>query len=266
MRVLTREPARARLALDDRCALVRGDLRHAETIAPALVGVRTIVSAASGYGPDSDGSPRLVDYEGNRNLIRAAGSAGVEHMVLVSVHGASPTHPMELMRMKFRAEEELRRSRLRWTIIRPTPFMETWARVVGEPMVNGGKALVLGRGDNPINFVSARDVAQVVARAVVDPAMQGTELEVGGPSNMKMRDLAATVAAVAGRSERCRHVPRSALRLVALLARPISPRAARLAHDAIFMDTSDFTFHAPLVAGLDGAMPRTSFEDVLMSM
>ena len=38
--------------------------------------------------------------------------------------------------------------------------METWAGLVGEPLVETGKTRIFGRGGNPINFVSADDVAR----------------------------------------------------------------------------------------------------------
>ena len=67
--------------------------------------------------------------------------------------------------MKYAAEQALQASGLSWTIIRPTAYMETWAKLIGEPLVKTGKTRIFGRGVNPINFVSASDVAQFVASA-----------------------------------------------------------------------------------------------------
>src|SRR5215472_1305799 len=69
----------------------------------------------TGRGAD----PKSVDWLGNSNLIRAAERARVGTFILLSALGAAPGHPMELMRMKYRAEQELKSSRLAWTIIRP---------------------------------------------------------------------------------------------------------------------------------------------------
>src|SRR6516225_5013402 len=120
VRVLTRDPARARGLEGEGIEIVAGDVRNPASLGPALVGVQTVISALSGYGPNSGADPRTVDGAGNCNLIEAAEQATVEHFVLISVHAAAPEHPMELMRMKFLAEQELKRSRLAWTIIRPT--------------------------------------------------------------------------------------------------------------------------------------------------
>jgi NADH dehydrogenase len=175
-----------------------------------------------------------VDGEGNQNLIRAAEEAGVKHFVLISARGAAPHHPMELMRKKFVAEQELKRSRLARTIIRPAPFMETWAKVIGE------KAIVFGRGDNPINFVSVHDVARLVEKAVIEPRQSGIEVDACGPENLTLNQLASTFDAVTGRPHGRRHVPLVALRLLGALVSPINPAIARMARDAVLMDTLDF--------------------------
>ena len=181
VRILSRDPDKARSHVGDRVQVVAGDVRNPTAVAHAVEGARTVVSAITGFGLARDVSPRSVDWEGNANLIRAAKAAGVEHFVLLSICQAAPDHPIELFRMKHRAEEELRASGLAWTIIRPTAYMETWLGILGAPLVESGSTRIFGRGANPINFVSADDVARFVDLAVADHAMRGATIEVGGP-------------------------------------------------------------------------------------
>ncbi len=117
VRVVTRDPDRARQRLGETPQLAKGDARNPQTLEEALKGVDAVVSAMTGFGPGAPG-PKAVDYEGNLNLIRAAEAAGVRRFVLVSIHGATADHAMELWRMKYRAEEALRASRLDWVIVR----------------------------------------------------------------------------------------------------------------------------------------------------
>ena len=164
VRVLTRDVGRARQRLGDGPEFVVGDVRSPQTLAAAMDGVDSVVSAMTGFGPGGPG-PKPVDYQGNVNLIAAAESAGVRRFVMVSMCGAAADHPMELARMKFRAEAALRASRLEWVIVRPNAFMELWAQIVAVPIIKDGKATVFGRGDNPINFNSVNDVARFVERS-----------------------------------------------------------------------------------------------------
>jgi uncharacterized protein YbjT (DUF2867 family) len=240
LRVLSRDPSRAR-TLPAGVELVTGDVRVAASLEPALAEVTTVISAVTGFGPGG-GGPRRVDEDGNRNLIAAAKAAGVDHFILVSIHGAAPSHSMELYRAKFAAEEALRASGLEWTILRPTVFMELWAGIVGSSIVKSGSTTVFGRGDNAINFVSARDVAGFVELAVVDRRLRGAMLDIGGPQNMTLNELARVLAATSRRDTKARHVPLPALRLGAALMRPLRPDLARMMQASVRMDTADMSF------------------------
>ncbi len=246
VRVLTREPSRARHLEAVASEIVRGDVRVPATLGPALAGVGTVVSAVHGFAGPGRVSPASVDRDGNANLTAAAADAGAE-MVIVSVVGASPDSPMDLFRCKWAAEERLRASGVPWTIVRATAFVELWAEILRRPVV-------LGRGDNPVNFVSVHDVAAAVERAVLDPSLRGRVLEVAGPEDLTFNRLAAIVQEVGGRPGRVRHVPRWLLRGLAPLHR--LPRAA------LAMDTVDMTAATrPRPAGV----PCTTAREALTS-
>lgn len=159
VRVLTRKPERAGQEQNGLLEFVAGNVRDAHSVELAAESATTIVSAIQGFSGTGDDSPRTVDWQGNTNLVRAALAAGAEQFILVSVHAAAAGHPMDLFQMKYRAVQELRASGLAWTIIRPTSYMETWATIVGEPLVKTGHTRIFGRGENPINVISADDVA-----------------------------------------------------------------------------------------------------------
>lgn len=249
VRVLTRDSARAAhltgagTDVGDRGQLqvVTGDVRDPASLAPALVGVDTVVSAVHGFaGPDGV-SPASVDRDGNANLIDAAQTVGAD-VVLVSVVGASADHPMELFRMKHAAESRLHASSVGWTIVRASAFLELWIGLLQQTARRSGRPLVFGRGDNPINFVSVAEVAALVERVATDRSTRGLTLEVGGPEDLTFNQLAVTVQAAAGRTAAPRHVPRPMLRLMATTMGPIKPELARQAKGALAMDRTDLTF------------------------
>ena len=155
---------------------------------------------------------------------------------------------MELFRAKYDAEQHLRASGARWTIVRATAFVELWAEIMAKP-------IVFGRGDNPINFVSVDDVAAVVERAVVDPSLRGEVLEVGGPQNLTFNELARPC---------CRDPrpapqgpPRAASAAAGVGARAAKPRAA------LAMDTIDMTFDAATAATHFADLPVTDIRTAL---
>lgn len=263
VRILTRAPARARHLQGDRVEIVAGDVRDRTAVDRAMAGVRTVISAIQGFSGTGGASLRTVDGQGNSILIQAAQAAGVDHFILVSVQDATPDHPMDLFRMKHRAEQELRASGLTWTIIRPTAFMEVWAHLIGEPLVTTGRTRIFGRGDNPINFVSAHDVARFIDLAVVDPALRGGVVEVGGPENLSLRQVAATVETVTGKMGAKSHVPLPMMRLMAVLMRPVNPALARQIQAGVVMDTRDMSFDPTDTSRRYPSIPLTSIADVV---
>lgn len=242
VRVLTRDPARAAGLASAGVEVASGDVRDPASIARAVAGARVIISAIQGFSGTGGDSPETVDHAGNGILVRAAHEAGAEHFILVSVQGAAPDHPMGLFRAKYRAEQELRASGLAWTILRPTASMETWAQLVGKPLIETGKTRIFGRGENPINFVAADDVARFVELAVVDPALRGELVEVGGPENLTMRQVARTFEGTAGKAGKVSHVPLPMMRALAVLLRPVNPTIARQIQAGVVMDTRDMAF------------------------
>jgi uncharacterized protein YbjT (DUF2867 family) len=241
VRILTRDPVRARQRLGDSPEFVEGDVRNPGSLESAMRGIDAVVSAITGFGPGGDG-PRAVDFEGNRNLIRAAEAAAVHRFVLLSMRGAAADHPMELARMKHRAEEALRASRLGWTILRPTPYMELWAGIVGDPIEKAGKTTVFGSGDNAINFVAERDVAQMVELVLTGPTFERAVIEVGGPDNLTFNQLVRQIETATGHPAQVRHLPVPVMRLAALLTRRLKADVAGMIQAGIGFATAEMQF------------------------
>ncbi len=84
---------------------------------------------------------------------------------------------------------------------------QTWAKLIGEPLLKSGRTRIFGRGDNLINFVSAHDVARFVEHVVLDPVVRGEAVEVGGPENLSMRQIAQTFETVSRNAGKKSHVP-----------------------------------------------------------
>jgi len=193
-----------------------------------------------GFAGPGGVSPASVDRAGNAHLIHAAARAGVA-FVLVSVVGASPGHPIGLFRAKHAAEDMLRSSGIPWTMVRATALMETWATIMSHPLQASGMIPVFGRGDNPVNFVSAADVATPAELAITGSGLRGQVLELGGPDNLTFNELAATVQETTRRRGTVRHIPRHAVQAMAWLTAAITPALARQARAALAMDTFDPT-------------------------
>lgn len=112
VRVLSRRSAPA----TPPCEHVRADLASGAGLAEAVEGVEVILHAAS--------DPRdavTVDVEGSARLVEAAGRAGVEHLVYVSIVGIDRI-PLPYYRAKLAAEEAILGSGLPCSIVRVAQF------------------------------------------------------------------------------------------------------------------------------------------------
>lgn len=242
VRAMSRTPAKladlARLGAD----VVAGDLREPASLAHACQGAHMVLAAAHAFDGGGANNPRAVDDGGNRHLIDAARAAGVSHFVLTSILGARPDHPIDAFRYKARAERYLHASGLSYTILRPTAYMELWAQIIGELIVKRGKAMIFGRGANPVNFVSAEDVARFAIIALEDPQARDQIIEVGGPENLTLLQVAALIERVTGRTASKQHIPLPMMRVMRVLTHPISPALSRQIATGVLMDTHDMTF------------------------
>ncbi len=196
-------------------------------------------ASAAAFASAGGNVPAVVDDLGNRHLIDAARAAGVQRFVLISIHAASASHPIDIFRAKYRAEEYLRASGLGYTILRPAALLEKFVALTGDMIRQSGKAMIFGRGANPIGFVSVEDVAALAVLALTSDALRGRAIEVWGPEPVSFLQIAAAVDRAMGRHSPQRHIPRAMLRLMSVAARPFNPRFARMAASGYLMDTTD---------------------------
>ncbi len=242
VRAMTRQPSRAEHLLQPGVEIVQGDLRDARSLSCALEGVEHVIAAAHAATGRGKNNPSTVDRAGHRSLIDAAVAAEVRHFVFVSARGAASDHPIDFFRIKHETEQYLKSSGLSFTILRASAFMETWVEIVGEPLVRKGKTVIFGDGTNPINFVSVKDVSRFVLMALQKDELRNRSMDVGGPQNLTMAEVAHIFARVSGRSAKERHVPVPVLRLMSFIVRPFSSLAYRMLAAGIMMSTSDQTF------------------------
>ena len=239
IRVMTRNPLGLAHLKQQGVEIVSGDLRDRASLASACQGVEQVLAAAHALDGKGDNNPRTVDDMGNRHLIDAAKASGVKHFIFVSVQGASPDSPLEFFRIKYRTEEHLRASGLSFTILRPGAYMELWVQLIGQPIREQGKTTIFGRGNNAINFVSVQDVARFVCVALDDPRTRNAVIEVGGPENLTMNQLAEIFERASGRQAKKRHIPLPMMRVMSILMWPLNPAMSRLIRNGIYMDTAN---------------------------
>jgi uncharacterized protein YbjT (DUF2867 family) len=161
--------------------IVVADLTDAASLALACSGIETVISTATAIASQRPtDSLAGTDDAGHRALIDAAKTAGVDHFVYVSISGGIKV-ACPLVDAKRNTEAWLVQSGLAYTVLRATPFMETWLGPATGWDHAQRTAVVLGSGDQRISYVAEGDVARFVAASVRLRGARNRIVEIGGP-------------------------------------------------------------------------------------
>ncbi len=187
-RMLARDPARAPdLPGADVAVASYGDTDQARR---ALDGVTTLFMVSAAEAAD-----RLEQHFG---FIAAAVAAGVRHVVYTSFDGAAPDCTFTLGRDHWATEQRLRGTGLAVTALRDNFYLDLLPLFAGPDGVLRGPA-----GDGRVAAVATRDVADVAATVLLDPAAHaGAAYRLTGPQALTLDEIAATVSRVTGRPMR----------------------------------------------------------------
>jgi uncharacterized protein YbjT (DUF2867 family) len=160
VRVLARDPAKARSLFGDGYEIAPGDVEDSGALQTAVDGCHGVhVSLKAG---PKRGEPERVEHQGTARVSRAAAEAGVRRITYLSGCFVDPAHAQEseAEAAKWRAEQAIEASGVPFTILKPTYFMETLAE-----HVQGKVAVVLGRQPHRWRMVAADDFAHMVSAA-----------------------------------------------------------------------------------------------------
>lgn len=244
IRVMTRTAAKAEALIKMGAEVRIGDLRDRPSLDQACRGIEKIFAASHSFEGKGKSSPQIVDGQGNRNLIDAAKAAGVKHFIFTSALGVRPDHPVDFFRIKYQTEQYLQASGLNYTILRPAAFMESWIDMVAQPLLATGKVAIIGKGDNPVNYVAVADVARFAEIGLNHPAAKNQIIEIGGPANFSTGQIIDIMERVTGKTAQRSYTPIPVLKIIKTLTRPFNPVMSRMITAGINFASTDQTFDA----------------------
>lgn len=156
------------------------------------------------------GVPRdawAIDHKAHSDALAAARAAGVTQVVLLSaICVQRPLLAFQQAKLAF--EDELMRSGLDWSIVRPTAFFKSLSGQV-KRVQEGRPFLVFGNGElTACKPISDDDLGRYMALCLEDPALRNRILPIGGPGPaLTPRAQAEMLFRLTGREPKVRHVP-----------------------------------------------------------
>lgn len=190
--------------------IVRGDLKDPDSIAALCRNATTVISTASSTLRRQQGdSIDTVDREGQVGLVDAAEKAGVGHFVLISFPPIELEFPLQAA--KRAVERRLAASRMIFTILQPTCFMEIWLSPALGFDPARGTATVCGSGRNKVSWISYLDVARFATAVFGNPAATNAVLRLGGPNALSPVEVVSMAEQLTNMPIAIQPVPEEAL-------------------------------------------------------
>ncbi len=260
LRLASRTPEKLAPFAGKNVEIVQADLLDEASIRRACTGVRTVFASVASLFGRGKNAARYVDLEGQCRLIDIAKVQGVEHFVYMSTLEATHDNPVSFFRYKAQTEDYLRASRLTYTVLRASAFFEPHATLIGEGVLKGRSAWIMGRGDNLRNFVVNEDVAHLAFMALTKPQAHNQTISIGGPENLSSKQVAEIYARAAGVQLKTQTIPRFVPRAMSRLMKPFHPGLADVMGAIIDADTRNKTFD-PSSTLAQYPIPLTRLED-----
>ena len=266
---LVRSPAKAQGLEPRGVRLVVGDLHAEPALEQAAAGQDVIFHVAGLVAARNPAEFDRANREGSANLVGAAATHGSPRFVLVSsmaaagpsapgrpLTGSEPPHPVtHYGRSKLAGEEEVRRSSLPWTILRPSMVYgprDTEVLKVFK-LARWGVTPVFGSGAQELSAVTGEDLATALIAAAVSDRSVGRTYYPCHPEIFTSRAFAQAVGKAVGRKVATPGVPEWLGR--GLLS--LTGAVARLANQATLLNADKANeFFQPAWTGDPTALTR----------
>ncbi len=266
---LARSPGKAEALTSHGARVVPGDLHDAAALDRAAAGQDIVYHVAGVVAARDEAEFLRANRDGTRNILNAAERSGNPRFVLVSslaaagpaprgapLTGREAPHPVTAYgRSKLAAEEVVRGSALRWSVIRPPIVYGPRDREVLKifRLSRLRLAPVFGDGSQELSAVHASDLAEALVSAGESAATIGGIYPACHPEVFTSTELGHAVARAMGRSVTTIRIPPSVAR--ALLS--LTQTGARLAGQVTILTADKANeFFQPAWTGDPAALTR----------
>lgn len=202
VRALARSPDKLQRIQSSLDEVVQGEVTRPSTLEDVCEGIEAVFSSI-GITRQRDGLTfRDVDYEGNRNLLKAALSAGVRKFIYVSVFNGPQLLHLDIVKAHEDFVDVLKASGIDYAILRPTGYFSDTEEVL--QMARRGRVFLIGKGFGRTNPIHGADLAKSCVAAM---DRRRAEIDIGGPEVLSYREIAELAFAALGKPVRITHVP-----------------------------------------------------------
>lgn len=228
VRALIRDPARAAMALGQLPVEFRvGDVRDATTLRSSLSGCGAVVHLAAIAIEKKGETYRESNTAATERLISAARAESVERIIFMSQNGADSRSPHPFLRSKGLAQDSIKSSGLRWTVLRPSVIFgpeDQFVNVLGRLIRLTPKIFPLpGGGRARFQPIAVHDVARVVRLSLEKKETVRQSYDLGGAVPLTLRQMTERILIAMATYRRLVGVPIRILRPIVAVAERLLP-------------------------------------------
>ncbi len=177
---LVRDTAKIPEIKSKRVNLIKGRLDDTDSLLEAMDGIDNALLIS----PYSDNQ-----YKIEKNFIDVAKKAGVKHLVKFSAIGADPDSPSLILKNHGQSEKYLKKSGLRYSIVRHNIFMQNFVDFYGKD-IKKKKQLKLPIKNAKCGYVDVRDTVRVITKVLRSNGNKSKEYDVTGPESLSCFEVA----------------------------------------------------------------------------
>jgi uncharacterized protein YbjT (DUF2867 family) len=198
-RAMVRDPAKAEKCRLPNVEIVAGDFSDPSSLENAMVGIERVMLITP---PCSE----VATMEAA--AVAAAKKAGVKHIAKLSMVGADPNSSIRFARLHAQSEKNIENSKLAWTFLRPTFFMQNILSMA--EMIKTGM-IYMDAEDGKAPFVDLDDVAAVAVKTLTERKHEGKIYEITGPTALSYGSIAQILSRIFNKQVGYTRVPHQAV-------------------------------------------------------
>ena len=223
VKVVSRNYESARRIVGDKVEIFQGDVTRRETIIESLKNVKAIVICLSAMSNKLIRKMKEIERDAVLSIMDEARKAGITRLIYMSGYEMREELLNELKIPEFGAikieiEKKISKSDFNWTILGDAPAFEIFFA-----FTKNGKMAVPGGGYHPIPCISAEDVGEITAQAVLRDDLGGQRLKLTGPEALSFPDAAKRISLITGKEIKHQEIPLIIVNIVSFILIPFFP-------------------------------------------
>lgn len=191
-----------------------GAITHPDQIKEITKDIDCVISTV-GITRQKEGLTYMdVDYQANVNLLEEAIKSQVKQFIYISAIDGDKYRQLKMFEAKERFVDKLKQSNLSYCVIRPNGYFSDMGDFL--QMASAGKVYLFGSGEQKINPISGKDLAQFVIKMI---GHNVKEISVGGPDIVSLNQIAELAGIALNKKVKIIHLPDSLRKMTIFILR-----------------------------------------------